>query len=104
MYDEWLLTACPCATLQYISAPIYTLKMEDLAKFYEARKARDICGIDGYTQYMAGQPTNVVLTSQNKCKASITRAAGVEYVVSVIFWLLHVCGGWAQVIVLAWGG
>jgi hypothetical protein len=66
---------------QYISAPVYTLKMEDLARFFAARKARDTCGTDGYTEYVGGAPARIVLTSDNKCTASLTRAAGVGYVV-----------------------
>eukprot|EP01134_Creolimax_fragrantissima_P001829 CFRG1829T1 len=62
---------------KYSNLPILTLKMDDLRKYYDAREARDSCGIDVRQTY-AKNADNVSLRvrTTGECGVKITRSTG----------------------------
>eukprot|EP00123_Amoebidium_parasiticum_P022336 comp8570_c0_seq1/m.3858 comp8570_c0_seq1/g.3858 ORF comp8570_c0_seq1/g.3858 comp8570_c0_seq1/m.3858 type:complete len:944 (-) comp8570_c0_seq1:455-3286(-) len=66
---------------QYSSLPVFNMKLDDLRQFYDARAARDACGISGSVNYKAGLPTNITVTSKGQCEIKLTRSTGVKMLV-----------------------
>ena len=60
--------------------PVYSLKMHELAAYFQERTDRALCGVDGTVTYQGGKATQLTLWSSGACTAKITRAAGARYV------------------------
>ncbi|KNC86850.1 hypothetical protein SARC_00996 [Sphaeroforma arctica JP610] len=62
----------------YVTFPIITYKMDDLALYFLRRKFRDECGLTASVKYAGGLPTSMSVTSQGRCTAVLTHTKTVD--------------------------